>query len=88
MTATNINIEEFIGVLQTLKANGFKLMDLDMLPDEDHPQMNKLVVHPIKSKSDPTYKEGLPAPTNVEIRDPNINRDNNDIFNLQDFFGL
>jgi hypothetical protein len=82
MTATNINIDEFINILTTLRANGHKLIDLDMIPDENHPSMNKLVIHPVH-----TQQGLLPAPQEYYqqehpsiIRNPNINRDNNDIF--------
>jgi len=77
MTATNINIAEFIHVLQTLKADGSVLIDLDMLQDPDHPSMNKLVIHPVPAEG----RVGSPAESQeVKARNPQINRDNNDIF--------
>lgn len=89
MTATNINIEEFLKVLSVLQESGYKLVDMDMLPDEEHPNMNKLVIHPVKAKTDSSSKEGSEQPERgTEIQNPNIDRDNNDIFNLQSFFGL
>ena len=51
MTATNINIDEFIHILTNIKNNGSKFIDLDMLPDENHPSMNKLIIHPVKNQS-------------------------------------
>lgn len=73
MTATNINIEEFINILVSIKNNGSKMIDLDMLPDETHPSMNKLVIHAVKT---PNGQE----PDKTIIRNPNINSDNNEIF--------
>jgi hypothetical protein len=83
MTANNINIEEFIKILMSIKNSGIKLINLDMLPDESHPTMNKLVIHPVKiggfssSKKDENIGEPI-------IRNPEIRTDNDDIFNLFD----
>jgi len=86
MTATNINIDEFIKVLNALRERGHKLIDLDMLPDESHPSMNKLVIHPVYNQGQgqlppPGYQHQSPS----EIRNPDISTENNDIFG---YFGL
>lgn len=85
MTAININIEEFINVLVNLRNGGAKLVDLDMLPDENHPSMNRLVLHPVKSANDtlPRFdgSNSNPNRSKISIRNPNISTDNNDIFN-------
>lgn len=85
MTATNINIEEFIHVLEMLKRKGHSLMDLDMLPDDNHPNMNKLVVHPVQV-TESTEKE-RPVASKEIIKNPVIDRSNNDIFSNK-YFGL
>jgi hypothetical protein len=81
MTATNINIDEFINILTTLRARGHRLIDLDMTPDENHPSMNKLVVHPVTTQNmqppPEDYYQQQPKP---EVKNPKISRDNNDIF--------
>lgn len=82
MTATNINIDEFIHILTNIKNNGSKFIDLDMLPDENHPSMNKLIIHPVKSNSQKQAEEQeQPRENKIIIRNPNISTDNNDIFN-------
>lgn len=83
MRAININIEDFINILSTLKAKGHTLIDLDMVEDEHSPTMNKLVIHPVSGQGFST-KEIIKQPAQgsvTEIRDPDIRRDNNDIFN-------
>lgn len=85
MTAVNINIDEFINVLHSLRSRGYNLIDLDMIPDENHPSMNKLVVNPVNVQGQgllppPGYKHQAPT----EIRNPNISTNNNDIFNAFD----
>lgn len=83
MTATNINIGEFMKVLQALQSRGHSMIDLDMLPDENHPSMNKLVIHPV-------YNDGQRKPTRDresppdEIKNPEISTENNDIFSSFD----
>ena len=82
MTATNINIEEFIHILDNLRANGTRLINLDMLQDDDHPSMNKLVIHPVEDiDGSPPVRE-----QRIVIRNPNISPDGDDIFNA--FKGL
>jgi len=79
MTATNIDIEEFINVLTEIYASGVKLMNLDMLPDENHPSMNRLVIHPIKITNG---TDGYPQDTKrLIVKNPRISTDNDDIFN-------
>lgn len=82
MTAANINIDEFIHILVNIKNNGCKFIDLDMLPDENHPSMNKLIIHPVKNQSQKQGEEQeQPRENKIVIRNPNIRTDNNDIFN-------
>ena len=78
MTATNINIDEFIHILTTLKADGTSLINLDMIPDSDHPSMNKLVIHPVTDNRMGEVKREAPS---ITIRNPKISTDNDDIFN-------
>ncbi len=89
MTATNINIEEFINMLISIRNNGTRLIDLDMLPDENHPSMNKLVIHPNRTGMDNNIdninndenRYGKANRSKVSIRNPEISTDNDDIFN-------
>lgn len=78
MTATNINIDEFINILVNIRNNGSKLIDLDMIPDENHPSMNKLVIHAVKTQG---QGEDQPRENKIIIRNPKIRTDNDDIFN-------
>lgn len=85
MTATNINIEEFLAILMELRKKGSKYINLDMLPDENNPKMNKLQIHAVK----PTGSTGgqpqfRATPKEIVIRNPEIRTDNDDIFNLFD----
>jgi hypothetical protein len=80
MTASNINIDDFINILTILKQKGHKMIDLDMLPDDNHPSMNKLVVHPVSSQGQANYRDHVEQPKS-EIRNPEISTENNDIFN-------
>jgi hypothetical protein len=75
MTANNINIDEFIYVLTKIRDTGVGLINLDMIPDDNNPSMNKLVIHPIESSKSPNRE-----PQSIEIRNPEISTDNNDIF--------
>ena len=77
MTAYNINIEDFVEMLIGLQEEGVKMINLDMLPDENHPNMNKMIIHPLYPNSKKT-KKGL------EIRNIDVDTDNNDIFGLFD----
>jgi hypothetical protein len=86
MTAHNIVIEEFIQALTSLKDRGYKMINLDMLQDEGNSGMNKLIVHPVKTKT--SYSSSPKKESEKEIKNPNISRENNDIFNIQYFFGL
>lgn len=88
MRAININVSEFLDVLTRLKDNNVNMIDLDMVQDENHPKMNKLVIHPIKQEDDENFNKAfkdLPEKNNllnnkIEIRDPNFNIENNEIF--------
>lgn len=81
MTATNINIDEFVNILVSIRNNGSNLIDLDMLPDENHPSMNKLIIHAVKTNKLNKEKQDEFIENKIEIRNPNIRTDNNDIFN-------
>lgn len=84
MTATNINLDQLLHVLSVIRKSGIRMIDLDMLPDENHANMNKIVIHPVKTAED------VPMQTNYqnqnrmddEIRNPQIATDTDDIFNL------
>jgi hypothetical protein len=82
MTATNINIQEFIEVLVNLHENGTRLINLDMLQDEDQPSMNKLIIHPvpIDDESASRQRPEEKSQQKVSIRNPRISSDNDDIF--------
>lgn len=82
MTAININIEEFLRILVVLRQKGVKLINLDMLPDESNPKMNKLIIHPVNLSSSKASQETKSTPEDIITRDPEVNTDNNDIFNL------
>jgi hypothetical protein len=80
MTATNIVIDEFIEVLMQIRAGGARLMNLDMIQDESHPSMNKLIIHPIPVESeDKNQPKGNSK--RLIIKNPDVSTDNNDIFN-------
>lgn len=78
MTAVNINVEEFIGILTKLREQGVTAMNLDMIPDDRFPKMNKLIIHPLRGDRN----EELPRDLGDGIQDPDVNPDSDDIFNL------
>ena len=79
MTAININIEDFLKILVSLKQKGAKLINLDMIPDESNPKMNKLIIRPVGKG----MKKAPPPPEeDPEIHDPDVRLDSDDIFNL------
>ena len=80
MTAYNINIEQFINILMDIKNRGVQLMNLDMIPDESNPKMNKLIIHPNENTVDrrPLSKESEVPEDLGAVRDP----DADDIFDL------
>lgn len=78
MTASNINIEDFLRILINLRKKGAKLINLDVLPDESNPEVNKLVIHPVRIIGN---KEVAPT-QEIEIKNPEVGLDNDDIFNL------
>lgn len=94
MTASNINIEEFISILTTIWENGSRYINLDMLPDDTHPSMNKLIVHPVRppdeleresSNTRSSNRDEIPVPESreeMEIRNPKVSTKNNDIFDM------
>jgi hypothetical protein len=77
MTAININVNQLITILTELKEAGVEFINLDMLPDEKNPGMNKLIVHPVNNDEYiiNTEEDFLP-------HDPSVNTDNNDIFGI------
>lgn len=80
MTATNIDIEQFITVLMEIHNSGVRMMNLDMIPDDNHPSMNKLIIHPIKDGEDGgTMRRD--RPNKVVLRNPKIDPNSDDIFN-------
>lgn len=86
MTAVNIDIEEFIKALINIRNDGSRYLNLDMVPDENHIGMNKLVLHPIRIDNDPVQtsknnNSNSNRESKITIRNPDINPDNNDIFN-------
>lgn len=89
MTATNINIDQFIQVLVELRARGHKLVDLDFLPDEQSPGSNKIVIHPVifqgyTGERQYPHQENSYPQTRTIIRNPNIDPEGDEIFNLFD----
>ena len=78
MTATHIVIDEFIDVLSKIRANGTRLINLDMIPDDNHPSMNKLVIHPVPVNAEQTKQASNTR--RLIIKNPDISTDNNDIF--------
>lgn len=79
MTAYNINIEQFINILIDIRNRGVQLMNLDMIPDENNPKMNKLIIHPNENSVDrKPFKADKPEDVGNIIRDP----DDGDIFDL------
>lgn len=84
MTAININVEEFMHVLANIRDDGIAMINLDMIPDEGHPGMNRLIIHPITEKPNQSTVEDSPQTEkrNLLIRNPNVSRDNDDILNL------
>lgn len=81
MTATNIVLEEMIRVLTSIREQGFERIDMDMVPDEDSPGMNKLVMHPISPA-----RGAEPIGDEVIIRNPDTDFDRDEIYDL--FKGL
>ena len=84
MTAININVEEFIHVLANIRNDGVALVNLDMIPDEGHPGMNRIIIHPIiqEAKDRPVEEPIQREKRNLLIRNPDVSRDNDDILNL------
>jgi len=80
MTATNVNIADFINILHTLSQDGTTLVNLDMVPDDNHPSMNKIIIYPVP-KNGVGSGGGTPTQNKVTIRNPNIGTDGDDIFN-------
>ena len=90
MRATNININDFIHILTRLRDDGSNMVNPDMIPDENEPAMNKLIIHPVKIRRegepdmppmhDPVKHAQKERNKKISIRNPNINRENNDIF--------
>lgn len=78
MTATNINVKDFVEMLQSLQQEGVEMFNLDMLPDEHYANMNKLIIHPVYPTNPPHSKRG------IEVKNRDVNTDNDDIFNLFD----
>lgn len=78
MTATNINVEEFVEMLQGLQQEGVKMINLDMIQDEHYSNMNRLIIHPIYPTNPPHSQKG------IEIKNRDVDTNNNDIFNLFD----
>ena len=82
MTAININIEDFLKILVNLRQRGIKLINLDMLPDESNPKMNKLIIHPVKVGLPKPTSEPKSIPEDIPVQDPEVDSSNDDIFNL------
>lgn len=88
MRANNIKMEDLLKVLLALHKRGVEFIDMELLPDDDSPEKNKMIIYPVHLKKDNKtahYEKGLkklPAPKpEDEIKDPEISRDNDDIFN-------
>ena len=84
MTATNVDIEQFITVLSEIHSNGSNLMNLEMIKDPEHPSMNKLIIHPLEGNGE--LSEQYRNPKRFIVRNPNIDSAGDDIFKL--FNGL
>lgn len=78
MTATNVYIKDLIYILSKISEDGTQMVDLDIIPDENHPTMNKIIVHPVNLKKN-THLPTTPS-KKIVIRNPNFSTDNNDIF--------
>lgn len=69
MIANNIVIEQFLYVLNEMKNKGISLVNLELAPDDNFPDKNKLILHPvIKNKEKLIEKIVI---TNKEI-DPEV----------------
>lgn len=90
MRASNININDFIHILNRLRDNGYNMVNLDMIQDENEPTMNKLVIHPVRIKKpedhdmppvhDPMKHAAKEKAKKQNIRNPNIKIEGDDIF--------
>lgn len=85
MTATNINVDQFLQVLSEIKSNRHQFVDIDFVVDDPKAGTYKLVIHPVNYQRSDTNQHPRQPQTRTEIRNPEISTDNNDIF---DFFGL
>lgn len=95
MIATNVDLEELLMVLLKMNRAGIKYMNLEMTQDENHPEMNKLIIHPVRfsrkekekgmERPDGTGSYGSSEDTiNDNISNPKINLEGDDIFNIFD----
>jgi hypothetical protein len=84
MTATNINVEEFIKALMNIRNEGVAMINLDMTPDENYPGMNRIILHPIREEvsQEPVEEPPQKDIKNLVIKNPSVSRDNDDILNL------
>lgn len=81
MTATNIDLAEFINVLTQLHEQGTRLINMDMVPDSNSPTMNKLIIHPVNRNKDNYENTASENNSKLLVKNPRISTDNNDIFN-------
>lgn len=80
MTATNIILNDFINMLVSIRDRNVKIIDLDMVPDPDSPNMNKLIIHIVDEG-----RRKFNTTPNVDIQNPSISGED-DIYSL--FEGL
>jgi hypothetical protein len=81
MTATNVVIRDLMYILTKMSEDGTQLVDLDLVPDDNHPAMNKILLHPvtINKQLPPALSNEKPV-KKIIVRNPNFSTENNDIF--------
>lgn len=81
MTASNIDIDQLINVLMNIRNHGTGLIDLQVLEDGNNSNINKLVIIPVKYVTEDGMNKNQ---SDIQILDPNINPENDDIFKMFD----
>lgn len=72
MTATNIILDDLIKVLVTVRNSKVEVIEMDIVPDDKIPGVNKLIIRPVTGNS--PQNPNLNA-AGITIRNPAISPD-------------
>lgn len=88
MKVSNIDLDQLIDLLNSIKAQGNVMVDIELSNKTGDENKDSILIYPVKVKSDDSLvaetEEGEIRESDITILDPSVNTDDNSIYNMFD----